>query len=261
MTGGGTLTTVDELELRGVGAVVATVRGLDSDRLVVPQAAAAAVRERVRLLVLHVAEGRLPDGVADAVLAEAAVLAREHAPDLAVETLAPVGDPVDVLVRVSAHARRLYVGTAETGGVRRVNPRLLTSTVSRLARCPVFMVRGAWTGRTTRGARVLAYLAAAAEQDVVAFAEHEARSLGISLTILYVASIGEPWPVAADVPSTRVLEPDPDRAHRAVGSPRNEVVVISSSDLEAIRAAEGVQVVRARYADTARLVAVVPDGS
>lgn len=259
--GGGGLSVVDDLEELGAGAVVASVRGLDSDRLVVPQAAAAAVRERARLLVVHVADGPLPERVADAALAEAVDLAREHAPDLVVETLGHAGDPIDVLVRVSARARRLYVGTAEAGGVRRVNPRLLTSTVSRLARCPVFLVRGAWTGRTARGARVLAFLAAAAEQDVVAFAEREARSLGISLTILHVASIGKPWPVAADVPSTRVLEPDADRAHRAVGSPRNEVVVISASDLEAIRTAEGVQVVRARYADTAPLVAVVPDGS
>lgn len=258
--GVGGLSVVDNLEERGAGTVVASLRGLDSDRLVVPQAAATAVRERAPLLVVHVAEER-PDGVADAVLAEAVALAREHAPDLEVETLGLAGDPVQVLVRLSAQARRLYVGTADAGGVRRVIPRLLTSTVSRLARCPVFLVRGAWSGRTTRGARVLVFLAAAAEQDVVAFAEREARSLGISLTILHVGRIGEPWPVAADVSSTRVLEPDADRAHRAVSSPRNEVVVISSSDLEAIRAAEGVQVVRARYADTAPLVAVVPDGS
>lgn len=66
-------------------------------------------------------------------------------------------------------------------------------------------------------------------------------------------------PVAADVATTRVLEPDPGRAHRTIGSPCNELIVISAADLEAVREAECVQVVRARYAGTACLVAVVPD--
>jgi hypothetical protein len=56
------------------------------------------------------------------------------------------------------------------------------------------MVRGARTGRTARGGRVLAFLARAEERDVVAFTEQEARSLCLGLTILHVGSTGDPWP-------------------------------------------------------------------
>jgi hypothetical protein len=120
----------------------------------------------------------------------------------------------------------------------------------------VLLVRGR---REDRGSRVLAYLDAAQEPDVVAFAEHEARALGLTLTIVHRSVLGEPWPVGEDVAVTRLLVPHQGRAQSLLRSARNDLVVFSAGDLRSARAAEGTRTLRSRYSGVACLVAIVPD--
>lgn len=259
-----------ELVERGAGAVVVGVSGSDSDLLTVPVAVAAAARERCRLLVVHVLGTlhRDPDGSVDharlerlaetgeAVVARAVALARDAAPEVAVDDALLSGDRVGVLGAVTTRARRLYVGTSETSSVRPMVPGQVTGAITTIAPCPVLLVRGE---RTERGSRVLAYLDAAGEGGVVAFAEQEARALGLSLTIVHRSSVGTPWPVGDDVAVTRLLVPQPDRARALLRSAHNDLLVISAGDLGSAREAESTRTLRSRYSGTASLVAIVPD--
>jgi nucleotide-binding universal stress UspA family protein len=255
---------------RGSGAVVVGVSGSDSDLLTVPEAAAAADRERARLLVVHVIGSLTRDGHGDvdaallerfaeageAVVARALALARDAAPGLAVDDALLSGDRVGVLHAVTTHAQRLYVGTSETSSVRPMVPGLITGGVTDTVRCPVLLVRGP---RSERGGRVLAYVDRADERAVVAFAEREARARGISLTVVNRGPIGEPHEVAPDVPLTRLLVPQQPRVQRLLGSQRNDLLVVSAEDLRSARSAEGARSLRRRYAGTAPLVAVVAE--
>lgn len=259
-----------ELAERGEGAVVVGVSGSESDLLTIPVAVAAAGRERCRLLVVHVLGTlhRDPDGSVDdarlerlaetgeAVVARAVALARETAPQVAVDDALLSGDRVTVLGAVTTRARRLYVGTSETSSVRPMVPGQVTAGITTAAACPVLLVRGA---RTESGSRILAYLDGAEEGGVVAFAEQEARALGLSLTIVHRSSVGTPWPVGDDVAVTRLLVPQPDRSRALLQSARNDLLVFSAGDLGSARAAEGTRTLRSRYSGTASLVAIVPD--
>lgn len=258
-----------DLEERGSGAIVVGASGSDSDLLTVPQAAVAAAREGVRLLVVHVI-GSLARGVdgtveellleryaeaGEAVLARAVGLARSSAPGLPIDEALLSGDRVEVLRSVTARAVRLYIGTSETSSVRPMVPGLVTAGLT-TSTCPVLLVRGV---RPERGGRVLVYLDRADERAAIAFAEHEARGLGLSLTIVYRGSIGEIHPVAEDIPVTRLLVPLQARAQRLLSSKRNDLLVVGAQDVRSARAAEGVSSLRRRYSGTACLVAVVPD--
>lgn len=268
--GGGLPAARSELVERGSGAVVVGVSGSESDLLTVPQAAFAAAREGARLLVVHVvgslnrdADGDVDEtllerfaAAGEAVVERGVALARATAPGLAVDDALLSGDRVGVLRAVTTRALRLYVGTSETSSVRPMVPGLVTAGITSDVGCPVLLVRGS---RTERGGRVLAYLHEADERAVVAFAEHEARALGVSLTIVYRGSIGEVWPVGEDIAVTRLLVPQQARAHRLLASPRNDLLVVAASDLRSARTAEGATALRQRYSGTACLVAVVPE--
>jgi hypothetical protein len=259
-----------ELAERGSGAVVVGVSGSDSDLLTVPEAALGARREGVRLLVVHVIGSLARDGdgavddallerfaeAGEAVVARAADLARASVPDLAVDDALLSGDRVGVLRAVTARAGRLYVGTSETSSVRPMVPGLITGGITETVGCPVLLVRGS---RSARGGRVLAYLDRADERAVVAFAEHEARALGLSLTIVHRGAIGATHPVGDDVAVTRLLVPEQPRAQRLLSSARNELLVVAADDLRSARSAEGASSLRRRYSGTACLVAVVPE--
>lgn len=256
---------------RGSGAVVVAVSGSESDLLTLPQAVRGAVREQARLLVVHVvgALGRDADGevdeailerfaeVGEAVLARAVDHVRELAPELPVDDALLSGDRVGVVAALTSRARRVYVGTSETSSVRPLVPGQMVGGITGSARCPVLIVRGE---RTERGGRVLAYLDDAAEADVVAFAEREARLLGLPLTIVHRGTLGDPWPVAPDVAVTRLLVPGQAQAQQLLGSRRNDLLVFSATDLRAERASQGARTLRNRYAGTACLVAIIPEG-
>lgn len=258
-----------ELAERGSGAVVVAVSGSDSDLLTVPEAAHGALRIGARLLVVHVigALGRDADGEVDearlerladdgeAVVERGIELARAELPELVIDDALLSGDRVTVLGAISARSHRLYVGTSETSSVRPMVPGQVTVGITTTASCPVFLVRGA---RGERGGRVLVYLDRAREVDVISFAVEEARSLGLSVTILQRGPIGETWPVE-DVPIIRILVPEQQRAQQLLSSPRNDLLVVSAADLDAERSLIGPAGLRRRYAGIPGLVAVVPE--
>lgn len=265
------MTQGTELAERGAGAVVVAVSGSDSDLLTVPEAVAGALRVGSRLLLAHVigtlgrdAEGEVDAAIlerlaetGEAVLARGLALARDQAPGLAIDDALLSGDRVAVLAALSSRARRLYIGTSETSSVRPMVPGQVTVGMTATARCPVFLVRGRRTGR---GGRVLAYLDRAREEDVVSFAVEEARTMGLSLTILHRGHLGEPWPLGDEVPVTRLLVPEQPKAQQLLSSRRNDLLVVSVADLQAERAVGGSSALRRRYAGTPCLVAVVPEG-
>lgn len=98
-----------------------------------------------------------------------------------------------------------------------------------------------------------------AEREVVAFTEHEARALGLSLTIVHRSELSDPWPVGEDVAVARLLVLHHDRVESLLRSARNHEHVFSAGDLHSARAVEGTRTLRSRCPGVACLVAIVPD--
>jgi nucleotide-binding universal stress UspA family protein len=92
----------------------------------------------------HTAAGLAPGAVldADAVLREAADTARAALPAGRVETEAALGWPADALVRESAQARLLVVGSRGVGGVAALFLGSISTEVASRAQCPVLVARG-----------------------------------------------------------------------------------------------------------------------
>lgn len=253
------LVEVDSLVARAAGAMVLAVSASDSDRFTAPEAARAAAREGRRLLAVHVTGSVLPEHGKDAgqALADAVLLAGRTAPDVPIDHALTGGDRVAVLQALSTTALRLHIGTSETRSVKPLVAGQVTVGLTTTAACPVVIVRA---DRDPPGTQVVAYLNEAQERDVVAHAEHQARLLGCSLTVVHRGPLGDTWPVGPDVTLTRVLAGDDERARRAVVSRRNELLVVSARDLHAERTRHTSMGMRARYTGTAPRVAIVPDG-
>lgn len=119
-----------------------------------------------------------------AVADEAAALASRLRPGLAVEAVARVGDPRQVLVDLSADAHLLVMGSRGRGPLRSMLLGSVSSTVVREARSPVVVCRPR-TGTAPSSGVVVGADGTPESLPVIRFAFEQASLRGLRLTVLH----------------------------------------------------------------------------
>lgn len=180
------------------GSIVVAVDGSEHAERAVRWGSEQAELEHRRLVVLSVAEwGKLRNssflaGVtledlgqsARSVAGDAAALARELTPDVAVEATGLLGDPRQVLVDVSTGAHLVVMGSRGRGPLRSMFLGSVSSAVVKQARCPVVVCRS--DSDRAQGAGVVVGADGTAESlPVLAFAFEQASLRGLPLTVVH----------------------------------------------------------------------------
>ncbi|GIF16367.1 universal stress protein [Actinoplanes teichomyceticus] len=206
-------------------AIVVGTDGTGSGTAAVRWAAREADRRGLPLLVLHVLEwdwavsrydfsGEAFTAARDharTVIMEAARVAGEAAPDVAIELRVPVGRPAPQLLDASAGAAQLVVGDRGRGGFTG----LLLGSVSRRmaahAHCPVVVVRG--RADPGRGPVAAGVDDSDSADDVLgaAFAAADARDADLVVVRSYVPAMAAHL---GNIPPTGMATPDQDVVER-----------------------------------------------
>lgn len=179
------------------GSIIVAVDGSEHAARATRWAVTQASLEQRRLVV--VAAG---GGDAGSLADKAAALAAECAPDVAVTTIVDAGDPRGVLVELSRNAHLLVVGSRGRGVVRSMLLGSVSSTVSKLAWCPVVVCRPS-SDEPHRGVLVGAD-GTPESRTVIDFAFRHASLHQLPLTVVHCA-----WDAVAFVAE---LQNDPDHA-------------------------------------------------
>lgn len=184
------------------GAVVVGVDGSDQSILAVNWAATQAALENRTLTLVHAAPLPSPHWLglwgldarevartvtegAEAILEDAAALAEQVDASLTIRALALVEDPRNVLLRLSAGASCLVVGSRGRGPVRSLLLGSVGTALARHARCPVVVLRPA-EGEPELGV-VVGVDARPETQAVLEFAFDQAALRRLPVTVLHVA--------------------------------------------------------------------------
>jgi nucleotide-binding universal stress UspA family protein len=132
--------------MRSDGAIIVGVADGTLDRIVLGWAAEEAMARRAKLVVCHVRQrshldGREPVGPAALVAADAAAMARNWFPDLAVTTALGDDRVASTLIRASVDARMLVVGAHADAGDAGRRLGSVADQVATNAHCPVAVIR------------------------------------------------------------------------------------------------------------------------
>jgi nucleotide-binding universal stress UspA family protein len=112
-----------------------------------------------------------------------------------------LGEPRDVLVRASADASMVVVGTTTSRGLVRLCMGSVASSIVRNGRCPIVVVPAGATSRTTYNRVVVGVDGSVAAAAALEWATDEASVRGAELVIIHA------WTLAFDGPALERSEP------------------------------------------------------
>lgn len=187
-------------------AVVVGVDGSAEGWHALRWAASRAEKTRRPLHVMH-AEGALASEYSlgperdplDNICDEALDMVAHHHPDLPVTWSQPSDAPVSALVKASARATEIVLGTKGTGAVRGAVLGSVVTQVSAAAQCPVLVVRAAVTDRHADGPVVVGVDLRPDGQAALDFAFEEAARLSVPLVAVRCWQLDR-WDFASGIP-------------------------------------------------------------
>lgn len=220
-------------------AVVVGVDGSPSAALAVAWAADIAHRQErtLRLVAAYPDRPGASDAAAVELLRAAAEQARSLFPELVVETADVAGSPRTVLLRESAAAAALVVGSRRLGPVHRIFTTSVGRALALSASCPVVVVRES-PSRSITDTRVVVAVAGPESTKELELAFAEAARFGAGLTAVHVQHTrsGDRQSPDARAMLQAVLEPAvaayPDidvRRYVVGGSVADRLVVLSEN--------------------------------
>jgi nucleotide-binding universal stress UspA family protein len=166
-------------EIPSASIVVAVDGSAHADRSVVWGAEQARL-EGLPLVLVHVGD----DDTASGIVEGAVALARDTSPDVDVLALTPKGEPEDVLVELSRHARYVVMGSHGHGVLRSALLGSVSAAVAKHAACPVVVCRPT-EERFAKTAVVVGADGTPESLPVIEFAFRQASLRGIQLNVVH----------------------------------------------------------------------------
>jgi nucleotide-binding universal stress UspA family protein len=181
------------------GTVVVGVDGSASSSRALTWAIKQAVAEHRPLTLAHTAR----DAAGSTVLADARARVQAVAPDLEVHEVFEIADPRAVLLRLSADAAVLVVGSRGRGKVRSLLLGSVSIALVRHAHCPVVVIRPGRVG-TVRNGVLVGIDATELSQPVLEFSYRQASLHDLPLTVLHTW-----WDIMAGTTGAYLASLDP----------------------------------------------------
>jgi nucleotide-binding universal stress UspA family protein len=170
---------MNEMEIPNASIVVAVDGSEHADRAVT-WAAKQARLEGLPVVLVHVGEAESGSSIVE----RAAVLARDTCPEIDVQARTLTGEPDDVLIALSQHARYVVMGSHGHGVLRSALLGSVSAAVAKHAACPVVVCRPS-EERFAKTAVVVGADGTPESLPVIEFAFRQASLRGIQLNVVH----------------------------------------------------------------------------